>query len=402
MNKPISIEHAYQQTIDNISPLAAETLPLLEAVGRIPAQDLPALVDSPSADASLKDGFAVQAQDIAAASQDAPVRLRLMGTAAAGGGWQGELQSGQAVRMLTGGPVPRGATSVLAEEFARVEGETVLAFTDARPGRNILWRGSDVRMGEILARQGEPLRPTTVGLLAAGGYGQISLVRKPRVHILATGDEVVAPGETLAEGKLYASNLVTLAAWCRKYGFEVDTRIAPDDEAPLRAALMESLAHCDALLTSGGAWSGERDLTVRLLDELGWRKFYHRVRIGPGKAVAFGLFEGKPVFCLPGGPPSNHMAFLQLTLPGLQRLAGWSEPGLPLRLARLEESVQGQIDWTQYIHGRLAKDGEVLCITPIKDASRLQMLSHTEAVMAIPEGVEVIPAGSMVWVQGLG
>ncbi len=401
MKKNISYNEAYTQTIDNIQALPGETIALVESVGRIPACDHPASVDSPSADSSLKDGFAVLAQDIAQASEEAPVQLQLAGTSAAGGGWHGELQHGQAVRILTGAPVPAGAESILAEEYARVEGQSVLALRSAEPGRNILRRGSDVHKGQVLASQGEPLRPPTVGLLAAGGYAQIEVVRQPRVHILATGDEVVAPGEALGEGKLYASNLVTLAAWCRRYGFSVHTSIAPDEAEPLRAALQHHLAEGDALLTSGGAWSGDRDLTVRMLDELGWQKFYHRVRIGPGKAVGFGLYDGKPVFCLPGGPPSNHMAFLQLALPGLQKLAGWSNPGLPTRLARLEETVRGQIDWTQYIHGRLSKDGSGLHFHPITDASRLQMMSETEAVLAIPEGEEEILAGSMVWVQEL-
>ncbi len=401
MKNPISFTEAYALTIENIQPLPAELVPLLQTVDRTPAQDLLALVDSPSANVSLKDGFAVKAADIAGASPETPVRLALAGTSAAGGGWRGVLKSGQTVRMLTGAPLPDGAESVLAEEYTRVEAETVLALRNAEPGRNILYRGSDVRCGDVLARHGERLRPTTVGLLAAGGHGQIDVVRQPRVHILATGDEVVAPGEPLGEGKLYASNLVTLAAWCKRYGFAVHTAIAPDEAEPLRNALLEHLELGDALLTSGGAWSGERDLTVRLLDELGWKKFYHRVRIGPGKAVGFGVFAGKPVFCLPGGPPSNHMAFIQLALPGLLRLAGWTKPGLPLRLAHLEKTVQGQVDWTQYIHGRLEKDESNLRFHPILDASRLQMMAETQAVLAIPEGVEEIKAGTMVWVQDL-
>ncbi len=397
----ISYQEAYRITLENIHPLASEEVALIDATGRVAAQDLPARVDAPTVNISLKDGYAVHPEDIAQATEESPARLSLLGTIAAGGAWQAEIGGGQTVRILSGAGVPEQVEAVLAEEFTRREGDHVLAFTHAKAGRNILPKGSDVRKGEVLAHAGETLRPTLVGLLAAGGYESIPVVRRPQVHILATGDEVLAPGEPLVEGKLYASNLVTLAAWCRRFGFEVHTQVVPDDAEMIRTALQTRLAAGDALLTSGGAWKGERDLTVRLLDELGWQKHYHRVRIGPGKAIGFGMVQDKPVFCLPGGPPSNHMAFIQLALPGLQKLAGFAQPGLPRQLARLQAAVSGQIDWTQFIHGRLELADQELLFHPILDASRLQMMAHTEAVLTIPEGVERIEAGEMVWVQML-
>ena len=397
----ISYQEAYRITLENIQALPAEEIPLLEATGRVAAQDLPAKVNAPTVNISLKDGYAVHPDDVAQASAEAPVRLTLVGVIAAGGEWRTEIGRGQTARILSGAHVPEQVAAVLAEEFTQRDGDQVLAFSHAAAGRNILPMGSDIRQGDVLAKAGETLRPTLVGLLAAGGYERIPVVRRPKVHILATGDEVLAPGAPLLEGKLYASNLVTLAAWCRRFGFEVHTQVAPDDAATIRAALEQHLAEGDALLTSGGAWKGERDLTVRLLDEMGWQKHYHRVRIGPGKAVGFGLYQGKPVFCLPGGPPSNYMAFIQLALPGIHKLAGFTQPGLPKQLARLQSEVNGQIDWTQFIHGRLEQADQELRFHPILDASRLQMMAHTEAVLAIPEGVERIAAGELVWVQSL-
>lgn len=395
----ISYQEAYRITLENIHPLAYEEVGLLEATGRVAAQDLLARVDAPTVNISLKDGYAVHPEDIAQATEEAPAKLTLLGTIAAGGEWRSVIGRGQTVRILSGAGVPEEVGAVLAEEYTRRDGDQVFAFTHAKAGRNILPNGSDVRKGEVLAHAGEILRPTLVGLLAAGGYENIPVVRQPKVHILATGDEVLAPGEPLVEGKLYASNLVTLAAWCCRYGFQVHTQVAPDDAETIRTALQDHLAIGDALLTSGGAWKGERDLTVRLLDEMGWQKHYHRVRIGPGKAIGFGVYQDKPVFCLPGGPPSNHMAFIQLGLPGLQKLAGFARPGLPRQLARLQSEVSGQIDWTQFVHGRLEQADQELRFHPILDASRLQMMAHTEAVLAIPEGVERIEAGEMVWVQ---
>jgi len=151
-----------------------------------------------------------------------------------------------------------------------------------------------------------------------------------------------------------------------------------------------------AVLTSGGAWTGDRDLVTNVLQELGWEKIYHRVRMGPGKAVGFGLVGIKPVFCLPGGPPSNHMAFLQLALPGLLRLAGWWKPGLPELPVRLTKEIRGQIDWTQFVHGQLMQGQAGLRFTPLDLKSRLQMLAGSEAVVRIPEGVKRIEEGVVV------
>jgi molybdopterin molybdotransferase len=171
----------------------------------------------------------------------------------------------------------------------------------------------------------------------------------------------------------------------------------------MREKLYSCLQEYDAVLTSGGVWSGERDLVVRLLEGLGWEKVYHRVRIGPGKAVAFGMYAEKPVFCLPGGPPSNHMAFLQLALPGLQKACGIREEqvGLPVRRMRLAETVRGQSDWTQFVHGRLAESSDLPLFYPLDAPSRLQTMSAADAIVKIPEGQSLIRQGQVVTGQVL-
>jgi molybdopterin molybdotransferase len=408
----ISYTEALQATLENITPLGAEHVALLEAHGRICAEDLFARVDSPSADVSFKDGYAVRSADIAAAGPEAPVRLRLRGVSSAGNPWHGDLEEGAMLRILSGGRIPAGADAVLAEEFARQEGERVLALAPAEAGRNILLRGCDLITGQRLLQAGDLLRPAQVALAAAGGHTQLPVVRRPRVAILATGDEVVAPGEPLAEGMLYASNLVNLAAWCAAFGWQVSSALTPDEPQSQQRRLAELLSAHDALLTSGGSWSGDRDLVVRMLDALGWEKIYHRVRIGPGKGVGFGLWQGKadtscrPVFCLPGGPPSNYMAFLSLALPGLMRLAGYREPSLPQVPARLEQEVGGQVDWTQFIMGRLKRSGQEFIFYPQEvsqrsKSSRLMAMAEANGVLAIPEGTSRIPAGTMVPVTQL-
>ncbi len=397
----ISFGEALQHTLDTIEPLGHEVVDLKQACGRVVAQDLVARVDSPSVDASLKDGYAVRSADITAATCQNPVQLELLGLAAAGQAWQGVVRRGTAVRVLTGSPVPEGAEAVVSDEFATGDGQTVTVVNDARPGRNILSRASDIARGQPIAKTGDVLQPTVIGLAAAAGHDRLPVFRRPRVAILATGDEVVAPGRPLTPGRLYASNLVTLAAWCGIYGLSATTGVVPDQAQEIRAHMQAYAKDHDVILTSGGAWRGERDLVVRTLDELGWEKVYHRVRMGPGKAVGFGFLAGKPVFCLPGGPPSNHMAFLQLALPALHRLEGYGWPGLPTLVARLEAPIRGQRDWTQFVHGRLAPSSAGLAFHPVRLQSRLQEMAMAEGIATLPEGVEQLPAGTLVRIQVL-
>lgn len=397
----IPFDEAFKLTLQHIKPLDLESVDLLSAGGRIAGEHLLARVDSPSLDVSFKDGFAVQSRDVCAANPQYPVCLTLVGSIAAGGGWHGEVHSGEAVRILSGAPIPEGADSVVAEEFTQVHSGAVHVMNTAEPGRNILPRGLDVKAGSTVVPAGQKLSPTTIGLLAAAGLMEVPVFRCPKVAIIATGDEVLAPGQPLIQGKLYASNLFTLAAWCQHYGFEVETFVLKDDGDRIRQALTTCLQQFDAVLTSGGAWKGERDLVVHILDELGWQKLYHRVRIGPGKAIGFGVYKNKPVFCLPGGPPSNHMAFLQLALPGLHKLAGHSQPGLPVVPAVMSERVTGQVDWTQFKHGRLHKDNHQLLFQPLKYQSRLQEMADMEAIAMIPEGMVELSAGYRTMVQVL-
>ena len=402
----ISYAEALQATLERISPLGVERVALPQATGRVCAEDVFARVDSPSADVSFKDGYAVHSAEIAAASSEAPVCLQLRGVSSAGHPWQGRVEAGTALRILSGGRIPAGADAVLAEEFPRLEDEQVLALAPAEAGRNILRHGCDLRRGQLLVPAGAVLRPAQVGLAAAGGHTRLPLARRPHIAILATGEEWAAPGEPLAEGMLYASNLVNLSAWCAAFGWPVSTALAPDEPESQQRRLSELLSTHDALLTSGGSWSGDRDLVVRMLDGLGWEKIYHRVRIGPGKGVGFGLWQGKPVFCLPGGPPSNYMAFLHLALPGLMRLTGYREPGLTQVTARLDQEVKGQIDWTQFVMGRLERSNEALVFQPREanqrsGTSRLAAMAAATGVLAIPEGTGQIPAGTLVPVRML-
>jgi molybdopterin molybdotransferase len=397
--KFIGFQTALERTLANIKPLEAVEMALAESNGFISAEKLRARVDSPSANVSMKDGYAVRSEDIEGTLYNTAVRLRLDGVAAAGGKRRLAVGPGSAVRILTGALLPENADAVVAEEFTQCNDDHVWIEANAEPGRNILYRASDIAKNKVLIEAGHELTPGKIGFLAAGGHESIRTYRKPQVALIATGDELVLPGQPLTEGKLYASNMLTLNAWCRRYGFVTEFDIIIDEENMLKEKLLSDLSHNDAVITSGGAWSGDRDLMARVLDELGWEKVYHRVRLGPGKAVGLWLFHEKPVFVLPGGPPSNLVAFLQLALPGILKLAGCRAPGLQQIKAELAETVEGQADWTQAVFGFLQMKRDKVLFRPTDRSSRLRNLADAEGLLLIPEGVTIIRTGEKVAVQ---
>jgi molybdopterin molybdotransferase len=398
----LGIDQALKQTLESISPMGEETVAITDSIDRVAARALSALVDSPSVNASLKDGYAVLSKDVDQARRERPVRLEVTGLTAAGGETTARLVPGTAVRVLTGARIPENADAVLSEEFTVRRENEIEAFNDAGPGRNVLQKGTDVRIGQQVVSSGQVLTPGKVGLLAAAGHSEVPVYEIPTVAIVATGDEVVLPGRPLPEGKLYASNLVTLDAWCKRYRFPTLTGAVPDDADGIAAALNQAVSEADAVLTSGGAWTGDRDMVVSILDRMGWRQAFHLVRMGPGKGVAFGNLRNVPVFILPGGPPSNLMAFFQIALPGLLKRSGRSQVGLPTLAVRMAEDVHGRsADWTQYLYGRIEHDASGAVFHPLRTSSRLRSIAEAEAIVTIPEGDILISKGETVIAQGL-
>jgi len=395
----IGLEEALSITLGAVKRLSPVTLPVEEVCDRVAAEDLFATVDSPSATSSLRDGYAIVSKDTEEASEAKPVRLRVSGTSAAGDVNHRAIDPGLAIKVLTGARLPTGADAVVAVEYAREQDDHVLCYRYAPAGQNVLFRGTDVATGERVAAKGEVLTPGLTGLLTAGGVHRVRITPMPRVGVVATGDEVVAPGRVLKSGQLYASNLVTLYSWLRHFRVEGKTAVVRDHPDTIREAFSAMLSWADVLLTSGGAWKSERDLTVRVLQDMGCRVLFHRVRIGPGKAVAFGVIGEKAVFCLPGGPPSNEMAFLQIALPGLLHMAG--RPPIPFQIkqARIAETMSGDIDWTQFFQATLEKRGSEWWAVPQRMKSRLQSQARAEALIKIPEGVSALEAGDRVEVQ---
>jgi molybdopterin molybdotransferase len=390
----ISLQQAHQH-IRELTPLAPETTLLQKSLGLVCAEDVHAVTNCPSVDASLKDGFALLSADIADASPERPVTLSVVGSLTAGddAGSVCPVTSGAAIRIMTGASVPRGATAVLASEFAEVNGDQVTIRADAHPGRNILYRGSDIALQQVIVRQGDILNPSRLGLLAAAGVNAIFCYPFPRVAVAATGSELVWPGEPVTPGKVAASNMVTLTAELQALGIRVSTVLLRDHLNSLQEQFAELVRRVDILITCGGVLDGDKDLTLRSMELIGMKKIFHRVRIGPGKGACMGRVGNTVVFNLPGGPPSNHVAFLLLALPGVLRLMGHEDFLLPRREVILSRELAGQRDWTQLVYSqRRYENGSILGV-PIRDLGRLEVLAAADSLIEIPEGCATIRAG---------
>ncbi|MBW2428597.1 MAG: molybdopterin molybdotransferase MoeA [Deltaproteobacteria bacterium] len=399
MKEFIGYKEALELTLAHVVAGETEMLPLDSLVGRILAGDVVGRVDCPSIGTSRKDGYAVVAADLSRADAQNPVRLNVLDSLSAGDRRELAINSGQTVRVTTGAPLPAGADAVLSEEFCRRKSDAIEAFNTAETGRNIHQRGKDIRQGDIIAAKGVKLNPALIGLIAAAGLDAADVIKYPKVAVIATGDEVVAPGRSLRRGQLYASNMVEIGAWLSGLSLPYLTELVADQKEDIKNAIEKHLPGVDVFLTSGGAWGSERDLILDVVADFNWQGIYHRVRMGPGKPVGFGLLNDKPFFCLPGGPPSNEMAFMQLALPALLKMIGEPPVAFPMTSANLAQTVYGKKDWTDFVHARLEKRQGQLFVHPARLKSALLSMAQKEALIIIPEDREEIAAGELIDIQ---
>jgi len=400
----VGYQEAFRLVVTHVRSVGIEEIPLDACVCRNLSENLVARLSYPSNDVSLKDGYAVRSESVAAASHRRPIFLPVKGSAFAGSSFDRRVKPGSAVRICSGAPIPRGSDAVVSGEFCEeVSPGEVRIRAHAERGRNVLRKGGEIKAGTIIARKGDMLLPGSLGLAAAAGISHARVYRRPRVALLGVGDEVVIPGQPLRSGQLYSSNLVTMSAWLGSFNLPHTSAVVKDDKKAIVKKLFKYLKAVDVILTSGGAWGSERDLVVGVLDGLGWKKIFHHVRMGPGKGVAFGTWEGKPVFCLPGGPASNEMAFLQFAFPGIIRMAG--EKRHPLRSvpARLTETlITRHRAWTEFKDAILSCDCDGnYTATQYNNGSRLQSIARANSLICIPEGKESLKAGQVIPVQVL-
>jgi len=350
-------EEARRIVIDTVRPLAHVTktdlIPLEEAHGRILAEVVRAERDYPALERSLRDGFAVKAKDV-------PGSLVVRGEVRAGEEEKAPLRDGEALEIMTGAPVPAGADAVVMVEHVSRDGDKVTIDRGADVGQFINKRGAEMAAGDVLIPAKTRIDASHIAALASGGRTRVPVIAKPRVAILATGDEIVAVGEQPAPHQIRNSNSFMLASLVKASGGEPTIlRVAKDTREALLPLLEEGLAH-DMLIVTGGVSAGKYDLVKPTLRELGVEFLIERVRIQPGQPTAFGVRHGKPVFGLPGNPGSSLITYCLFAKPALELLAGAEDVILPLLTARFAAPFKHKGGLTRFLPARLDEDGQSL------------------------------------------
>lgn len=354
----ISLEEAQAKMLAQLQPLRDRvSVPLADAVGRITAVPVASPIDVPPFDNSAMDGYAVRLADIAS---DRP--LKIAGKAFAGAPFNGDWPAGSVVRIMTGAPVPPGCEAVVMQEETREVEEGIVINAPVRAGQNIRLIGEDIRRDQPVLAAGVRLGAAELPLLASLGLAEVSVLRKLRVAVFSTGDELQPVGQPLAPGQIYDTNRFTVSLMLHKLGCEViDLGIIKDDPQTLRHAFAEADRQADVVISTGGVSVGEADFTKAMLDELGVITFW-KLAIKPGKPFAFGRLASSWFCGLPGNPVSAAVTFYQLVQPLLAALTGQSESPLPPRLraraaSRLKKSP-GRLDFQRGVMSR-GTDGEL-------------------------------------------
>lgn len=408
----LSLDDARAQMLSRVSPLPVETVALEAALGRVLAESIESLLTLPPWDNSAMDGFAVRSDDVAGAGDHNPITLRVIGESAAGRSFDGELEDGTAIRILTGAPMPDGADAVIPVEDtdapmgAAALPESVRIMASRPPGAHIRRIGSDLRQGYPLLDAGTLLAPAALAVAAAGGHAQLSVHRAPRVAILATGDELAAVGQPLAADHIPDSNSVGLSAQARESGAEIrPLGIAKDDLEVVVARLQGALEWADVIVVSGGVSVGAHDVVKDAFAEIGTVDLW-RVAVQPGKPLAFGSAkrvggEGEVLlFGLPGNPVSSFVTFELFVRPILRRMSGHADViGRDHVTAVLSEAVSKSPGRRAFLRVHLEgsdDSGWTASLAGGQDSHVLSALAAANGLAIVSEDDDSMPAGANV------
>jgi molybdopterin molybdotransferase len=397
----IPIKEAIQIVLQHTAPLEPESVPLPQVLNRFLAQDTIADTDLPPFDRAQMDGYAVRADDVA----KTPARLRIVGESAAGAGWHHEMNSSEAVRIMTGAPVPQGADAVQQVELTREVNGDVEILESVSSGRSIVRQASEIKAGETVLRPGEQISAAMIATLASFGYAEVKVSRLPRVAVMATGSELVDVNQKPARDQIRDSNNYTIEAYASQSNAIVARLpLAGDDTEELKRAIREAAETCDVLITSGGVSMGVYDFTKAALKELGAEIFFERVALRPGKPTVFARLGNALVFGLPGNPVSVAVTFNLFARTALRAMQGATQTTLAEEHAVLARDLKGSADRESYLPAvlRTAEKG-VLLAEPLKwgGSSDFVSFARATALINLPAGKKTLPAGSITKVVRL-
>jgi molybdopterin molybdotransferase len=389
------VEEAREHILSTVDVLESELVPLLEAAERVLAESVAADRDIPPVTNAAMDGFAVRGEDMVGDT----VRLRVIGEVAAGHEADTTVGSGEAVRIMTGAPVPDGADTVVRFERTRAEDDEVVILEPPSPGKNVRQAGEDVREGQVILEPGKVLRPQEIGMLAALGHLEVAVIRRPRVGILGTGDEVVPPDQTPGPSQIRDANSYTVAAQVERYGgVPLILGVAHDEEELVRQGIEQALAReVDFLITSGGVSVGDFDLVKQVMDAEGEMHFWS-LNMKPGRPMAFGVIGGVPLLGLPGNPVAAMISTRLFARPALRKMEGFTAWDDPTARARLTEPIGRKDGRRHYLRVTLQETaaGYEATLTGDQGSGILNSLVRADGLAIIPEDARHLPAGSEI------
>ena len=392
---PLSVADALARILDGVEPLACERVAIAAAQGRVLTAALAARHTQPPFDASAMDGYAVRAADVARV----PARLRVTGESAAGRGFGGTVAAGEAVRIFTGAPVPDGADAIVIQENTTRDGDIVVVGEAGLDPGYIRQRGFDFAQGQVLMQPAGRLNARQIMLAAAMGHGEVPVRRRPRVALLATGDELVLPGITPGPDQIVCSNPFGIAAMVEGAGGAARfVGIAKDTREHLKASLHEA-RDADIVVTIGGASVGDHDLVGPVLRELGMALDFWKIAMRPGKPLMFGTLGARRVMGLPGNPVSSMICTRVFLVPLIRRLLGLADQEFARRTARLMTDMPANGPRQHYARAVLetGADGEAR-VRPVRsqDSSLIATLAEADALIVQPPHGPKWPAGTRV------
>ncbi len=405
----LSVQEAQRRILESIKDgrTAIEAVEVSSSLGRVTAEAVLAPEMLPSFDRSTMDGFALKSSDTFGASESLPALLKIKGEVLMGAGPPGTVEQGEAMGISTGGMLPPGSDSVSMVEYCEIIGDSVAVLRPVAPYENTLREGEDFGRGDLVLSSGHAIRPQDIGVLMALGIAAVNVYARPRVDIISTGDELVYPGGKPAPGQIRDVNGPALAAQVFESGALPHYRgIFADQEEKLQAALLASLEEADIVLISGGSSVGERDVTVRVIDNIpGGEVLFHGISMRPGKPAIYGMSSGKPVYGLSGNPVSAMFSFLLFVKPVLRSLQGLPPfaPFVPYIDALLDSNFSSPGGREDYVRVALLRDedapageGAARARPVYGGPGLLNTMVKADGFFIIPRDVEGLPAGSPV------
>lgn len=404
--KLVGVEEAWESFYKHYKPgpLGVEDVSIEKAYGRILAEDVTSPIDVPGFDRALMDGFAVIAQDTFGAEEDTPIKLRYVGKVEAGDKPEVEVQSGTALEIATGAPMPKGSNAVVMVEYTQRDGDSIQVFRAVAPNENVMAAGTDIMVGELIQRRGDRLTSRELGVLAAIGLKFVRVYRRPRVAILSTGNEIVLPGEPLRYGKIYDVNSNAIIGALTEIECEpIFLGIVTDNLDDMRGKLKKAFDSADAVITSGSTSAGVGDLLYRVINDLGEPGLIvHGLSVKPGKPTIMAVVDGKPLFGLPGYPTSALMIYQSVVQPILAKMAGLAttRAGLKVRgrVAFRIFSAKGRREFLP-VHLVADEAGGYMVYPTMGGSGAITSLAMADGFVDIPENMDFLDEGDEVAVE---